>query len=39
MQERVKSMVLGKAEEISKILKVKAGTESNSIENLKQWHS
>lgn len=38
-QERVKSMVLGKAREISRILKVKTSTESNSLENLKPCHS
>lgn len=38
-QEMVKSMVLGKAGEISRILKVKTSTESNSLENLKPWHS
>lgn len=38
-QERVKSMVLGKFGELSRILKVKAGTESNSLENLKPQYS
>lgn len=38
-QEMGKSMVLRKPGEINRILKVKAGTESNSLENLKQWHS
>lgn len=37
-QERVKSMVLGKAGEINSILKVKAGTEPNSWENVNQQH-
>lgn len=38
-QETVKSMVLGKAGEINRILKVMAGSESNSFKNLKLWHS
>ena len=32
-------MVLGKFGELSRILKVKAGTESNSLENLKPQNS
>lgn len=32
-------MVLGKFGELSRILKVKAGTESNSLENLKPQYS
>lgn len=38
-QETVKSMVLGKAGEINRILKVMAGSETNSFKNLKPWHS